>query len=279
MNAFWSVILYIGVAPIIGGLVNGLDRKLSARMQRRVGPPLIQPFYDLLKLLDKETLIVSGLQSLFPLGYLLFIVTTGAIFFAGGDLLLAIFTFTLGSAYLVLGAFSSRSPYSHLGAQRELIQILAYEPMVLITIVGFAMVTGSFNVAEIVQYPKPLIMPLFGIFLGFIFILTIKLRKSPFDLSTSHHAHQEIVKGVTTEFSGASLAMIELAHWYELVFLFGFIALFVACCPLLAVWVIAGVYFLEVVIDNTMSRFKWQLVLLSAWSVTILFGVINIAAL
>ena len=61
-----------------------------------------------------------------------------------------------------------------------------------------------------------------------MFILTIKLRKSPFDLSTSHHAHQELVKGVTTEFSGMTLAFVEIAHWFENVLLLGIVYLFFA---------------------------------------------------
>ncbi len=80
--------------------------------------------------------------------------------------------------------------------------MMAYEPMVLLTAVGFYLVNGSFNIADIVASETMDILFLPGIFLGFLFILTIKLRKSPFDLSMSHHAHQELVKGMTTEFSG-----------------------------------------------------------------------------
>jgi formate hydrogenlyase subunit 4 len=54
-----------------------------------------------------------------------------------------------------------------------------------------------------------------GVFLGLVYILGIKFRKSPFDLSMSHHAHQELIKGTVTEFSGKTLAMVEVAHWYE----------------------------------------------------------------
>ena len=94
-------------------------------------------------------------------------------------------------------------------------------------------------------------------------MLTIKLRKSPFDLSTSHHAHQEIVKGVTTDFAGPNLGKIEIAHWYEYVFLLGVIWLFFAWNPLIAVAAILVAYFLEILIDNTISRVKWQLMLRS----------------
>ena len=64
-----------------------------------------------------------------------------------------------------------------------------------------------------------------------MFILVFKMRKSPFDLSGSHHAHQEIVRGVTTEFSGRTLALIEIAHWYETAVVLGMVALFFASSP------------------------------------------------
>ena len=58
------------------------------------------------------------------------------------------------------------------------------------------------------------------------YALTIKLRKSPFDISACHHAHQEVVRGVYTEYSGPYLALIEIAHWYEVILVLGFCALF-----------------------------------------------------
>ncbi len=58
------------------------------------------------------------------------------------------------------------------------------------------------------------------------YILTIKLRKSPFDLSTCHHAHQELVKGLLTDYSGPFLALTEMAHWFEVVLLLGLCTLF-----------------------------------------------------
>jgi len=85
-------------------------------------------------------------------------------------------------------------PYSTIGAERELLQMMAYEPALLIAALGMYWVTKSFHVSAIVSYSHPLIAVLPGIFISVLFILTIKLRKSPFDLSTSHHAHQELVK-------------------------------------------------------------------------------------
>lgn len=279
MNAWIAVVLYIILAPIIGGLISGVDRKISARMQGRFGPPILQPFYDVFKLLAKQNIVVNKHQKFYVLCFLIFVIITGSIFFAGGDLLLAIFALTLASIFLIVAAYSTYSPYAYIGAEREMIQMMAYEPMVILTVVGMYMVTKSFNVVDIAMYDQPLLYTLPGIFLGFLFILTIKFRKSPFDISMSHHAHQEIVRGVITEFSGAELAMVEVAHWYENVFLLGIVALFFASNPIVAIILALATYLLEIFIDNNNSRLKWQSTLGSAWIVALVLGVGNIAFL
>lgn len=279
MKIVLMIFVYLILAPFIGGFIVGIDRKISAHMQGRVGPPILQPFYDVRKLMSKQTMAVNKSQKFYVLCFLLFIIFTGCLFFAGGDLLLVIFALTLASVFLVMGAYSANSPYSYLGAERELLQMMAYEPMVILTTVGMYMVTGSFSVGDIVTYPQPLIASLPGIFLGLLFILTIKLRKSPFDLSMSQHAHQELVRGLITEFSGSDLAMIEIAHWYETVFLLGLVYLFLGSNPVVAIILVMAVYFLEIFIDNNSARLKWQFTLGSSWLVALILGAGNIAVL
>ncbi|MDF2655419.1 MAG: formate hydrogenlyase subunit 4 [Bacillota bacterium] len=275
-----SIVAYLILAPIAGGLLAGIDRKISARMQGRFGPPILQPFYDFFKLLEKEPITVNKVQDFYVMCFLIFIVITGCFFFAGGDLLLVIFTLTLASIFLVIAAFSSNSPYAQIGAERELLQMMAYEPMVLITAIGFYLINGSFAISEIVSSDKMGIQYLPGIFLGFVFILTIKLRKSPFDLSMSHHGHQELVKGLTTEFSGKTMAVIEIAHWYENIFLLGFVYLFfvntISWSPVLAVAVCLVTYFIEILIDNSYARMKWQIAINASWIVAITLGFVNL---
>jgi len=279
MISIVGAVAFILIAPLIGGLIAGVDRKISAHMQGRVGPPILQPFYDVGKLFEKEKTVANDSQRFYVISYFVFMIFAGALFFAGGDLLLVIFALTLAQIFLVLGAYSANSPYSHIGAERELIQIMAYEPMVIIAAVGMYVVTKSFNVGTIASYPQPLVLFLPAIFIGFIYILTIKLRKSPFDISTSHHAHQEIVKGVTTEFSGPTLGLIEVTHWYETVFLLGFVYLFFAFSPLIGIIAVALVYLLELLIDNASARVKWQLVMRSSWLIAAIVGVVNLAVL
>ncbi len=280
MTSLFTIIGYIVLAPIIGGVIAGLDRRVSARMQSRVGPPILQPFYDVLKLFEKQNLTVNRFHSYFLVCFLVFILVSGSIFFAGEDFLMVIFALTVADTFLVLAAYSTNSPYSSIGAERELLQILASEPMLLLFGVGLYMMTGSFNISTIATSGKALFIYLPGFFLGLAFILTIRLRKSPFDLSTTHHGHhQEIVRGIITEFAGPSLALIEIAHWYETILVLGMIYLFFAFQPVIAVLVTLFVYFAEVTIDNTNARIKWELMLKSAWLVTLVLGVANLVVL
>lgn len=273
------MLVFLVLAPFVGGLLSGVDRKLSARLQGRYGPPLRQPFFDVLKLLRKERIVVNKFQNFNIVLFFVFTIFSGGLFFAGADLLLTIFSLALAGTFFILGGFSVGSPFSHLGAEREVIQVVSYEPMVILMAVGMYQVTGSFKVADLVQYQKPLILYLPGIFAGFLYILTIKFRKSPFDLSMSHHAHQEIVRGITTEFSGPALALIEVTHWYENVLLLGMVYLFFGFNPWIALVVCVATFLFEIFIDMNYARFKWQLTFTSSWLFTAVAGISNIIVL
>ena len=283
VKAIISVIAFLVFAPFVGGILAGLDRKLSAKMQRRVGPPVLQPFYDVAKLFQKEKMTPTAFQDFYVLVFVVFIIASGVIFFMGGDLLLVIFTLTIGAAFLIIAAYSSNSPYAEAGAERELLAMMAYEPMVLLTVIGFYLYSGSFKVSDILAGESMPLLPMIGIFVGWLFILTMKFRKSPFDLSMSHHAHQELVRGMTTEFVGRTMGWIEISHWYENVFLLGFVFLFFANGTWYG-WIIGIVvailaYFVEVLIDNCFARMKWQFAFKSAWIVAVVLGVINLFVL
>ena len=279
MHSLLIVVIYLVLAPLFGGLLAGVDRRISARMQARFGPPILQPFFDIAKLFEKETLVVRRSQNFYILFFLLFVIFTGALFFSGSDLLLVIFALTLAGIFFALGGFKASSPYSFIGAERELLQMMSYEPAVLFAAIGMYMVTKSFQVKEIAAYHELLYPYLPGLLISFIFILPLKFRKSPFDLSTSHHGHQELVKGITTEFSGRALAMIEVAHWYENVLILGFVYLFFAHQPLLAVAATLLIYFFTILVDNTFARVKWQMALASSWIMALIFGLGNIFVL
>lgn len=277
------VIAYLVLAPVIGGLLAGLDRVISARMQGRQGPPILQPFYDLYKLIIKQTTVVNSIQILFVSAYLIFTIFTGALFFGGGDMLLVFFALSMSEVMLVLAAFSTNGPYSSMGAQRELLQMMCYEPMILLVAIGFYEAGGSFMVGNLAQVSSPAILRIPGMFIGFLFILIIKLRKSPFDMSTSHHAHQEMVKGLTVDLSGNYLALTELAEWYDIVLMLGVVGMFfITSNPLsylLAVVVCSLVFFLETFIDNIFPRVKVTTMLAVTWGVILVSAGTNLVVL
>ena len=279
----WTI-AYLLLAPFIGGFLSGLERVIGARMQGRKGPSVWQSFRDVRKLFSKKAQQVNSGQMFLVISYTFFIVATGALFFGGYDLLLGFFTLTTASMFLVAVGSCTHSPYSMLGTNREMLQMMSYEPMVLLTAVGLYLATGYFDVNGIVNCDGMLpIVKLPGVFIGFMFILTIKLRKSPFDISTSHHAHQEIVKGITTEMSGPMLGLFEISEWYEKVFLMAVVGIFfVNSNPLsyiLAFAVMFVAFFLEILIDNSSARLTWEQMLKSSWIVTAVFGGLNIIIL
>jgi ech hydrogenase subunit B len=270
------LIIAIAAAPLVGGFLTGVDRIITARMQNRYGPPVLQPFYDFLKLMGKERITVNQTQMVYVLGHLFFAVAALAMLVLKQDLLMLVFVLAFSAISLIIGAMSVRSPYSKIGAQREIIQMMAYEPVLLLMVVGIYLTTKSFMIESIFQYGKPLLFSLPLVFLAFLYILTIKLRKSPFDFSTSHHGHQELIKGLTTEFSGPQLAIIELTHWFDLVLLLGLISLFFAKPLWVGIVIALASYFMEIVIDNISARMTWKWMLKATWLVGIGAAVTNI---
>ncbi len=285
--SIWSIVgmaAFLIVAPIIGCLLAGLDRKISAGMQGRVGPRLLQPYWDFRKLWQKEDATVNGAQDMYVVLYLIFIVLSGMVFFSGANFLLCVFIQTLGALFLVLAAYASRSPYAELGAEREMVQVMSYEPMVLLVAIGMFMATGTFEVSEVISQELPLVRWLPLIFIGFLYVLTIKLRKSPFDISMAQHAHQELVRGVVTEFSGKTLALVELSHWYETIMFMGWVGMFAMwaggwVAAVVAVVVAVVIWFFEIWIDNNFARVKWQAMLKTSWWVALILGGCNIVYL
>lgn len=230
----------LGVAAfgiIFGLFYKGIDRKLAAHMQGRIGPPLKQPFLDVRKLFVKENIIpenaISWVFNLAPLVGLVAAITIllyipiGGFpalfdgFLAGkGDLILVLYLLMIPSLAMVVGGFSSGSPYATVGAQREMATMIAYEFPLAIIIITIAWrlslestATNVFSLATISS------IPLWGIagplgFVGLIILLFTLLVVTPAELSKipfdSPEAETEIADGLTVEYSGRNLAMFYL---------------------------------------------------------------------
>ena len=113
-------------------------------------------------------------------------------------------------------------------------------------------------------------------FLVLPLVLTIKLRKSPFDLSASHQAHQELVRGILTDFSGPYLGLIELAHYFEIVLILGICSLFWATGLAGMIAVPAAVFVFQILTDTASARMNWRWMWAWAWGIGFPLCLINL---
>ena len=253
-------------APIAVGLILGVDRKVSASVQLRVGPPLLQPWYDLTKLAAKASRPVDRLAAGLVAAQAVVAAAALAVILAGGDLIVAVLVLGAARVLYILAAGAVESPYAQLGTSRELVLLLVTEPLLLLVVIAYGSLNGGFSAAAMVGAdPAAVALPTLGLTLGVL--LAVALRKSPFDLATSHHAHQELVKGSTTEMAGPWLALAELGHWYEVAFILVLIALAAGGSPILAAGLVLATYLVAVIVDNTVPRGTWQAALALGWGV------------
>ncbi len=264
--------LAILFAPIIGGFVYGFERVLKARMQNRQGPSVIQPFYDFFKLLDKRAMIIHSLHASLAILHFFAMWVTLALFILGVDLLMVIFFHLIASFILVIAGFSVRSTYSQIGGVRELLSILSYEPILILSAIAFYMITGSFEVAKIINsdFSFFIVLPLF---IAVLITLPIKLKKSPFDVA---EAHQEIIGGVEIEYSGIFYEALYTAKWLEYIFAYAFIFLFAGSNYILGAILVVFSFLLINLIDNSTPRVSYSQMLKIVFWISLPLAFINL---
>jgi ech hydrogenase subunit B len=214
----FSLVLFV-LAPFLGMFTMGLIRRMSARMQNRVGPPLMQPYYDVRKLLMKEETATNPMIGAWAFAFFLFNALGVIILVTLGDLLIVLVLLGFAQLALSLGGFASSSPYGHMGANRNLLQVLSVEPLLLMIPIAALLLNQNFLVKDLAVNSNMILYFPVGAAVV-VFALVVWMQKGPFDLST---AHQEILYGNLAEFSGKNLALVELGHWFEN---FAFLALF-----------------------------------------------------
>ncbi len=213
---------------IIGLLLAGVDRKVLARMQKRVGPPLIQPFYDFFKLMGKETIVphaanktaflaapVIGFASLVVT--MLFIPVFGYSAFSGsGDLIVILYLLTIPAVALIVGGSASGSPYAGIGISREMVTMMSYEFPLIMVLLAVAKKAGGakllFSLTDIVAWQQSngsgiIHVALIPAALALLLIIPAEVGTQPFDVA---EAETEICEGPLIEYSGAPLAMFKL---------------------------------------------------------------------
>jgi len=227
-----SIILAV-LGAVFGLLFRGIDRKLVAHMQGRIGPPIIQPFRDVRKLLIKETIVPDGAVSwLFNAAPIICLVVTlllvlyipvfgqRALLDGFGDSILILYLLIVPSLAFVAGGFASSSPYATVGAQREMVIMMSYEFSLALVIVAIAWrilpLTDAdpFMLSTVAAYPIwNLVGPLgiVGAVILLFALLTVtpgEVSKVPFDIA---EAETEIAGGILVEYSGRNLALFYLS--------------------------------------------------------------------
>jgi NADH-quinone oxidoreductase subunit H len=267
-------------AAVVGAFLSWFDRKVTARVQFRKGPPVFQPFYDFFKLLlVKETILPKqGSPVIFLLApiFAVFGATMAGIFIllplfnitAGfrGDLLVIFYLLTIPSFSYIIGALASGNPLAAVGASREMKLILSYELTFLLLIAGIIMKCDQqFELSTIIkvqQSGSPFIGSISGVllFIAGLFCIQAKLALVPFDMP---EAEAEITEGIFIEYSGTAYALIKLAKY---IMFFILPALLIALLMngfrlegihlLWAVLKVLGVVLLITLIRNTNPRVK-----------------------
>ena len=167
-------------------------------MQGRVGPPLLQPYYDVRKLIEKDNVSVNSTEGTYITCALVFTLLAGGIFFSGGNLLMSVFVITLSGLFFIVAAYSTRSPYAELGANRETLQVMAYEPMVLFMAVAFYMAAGHVRRPRASsRSTRPWSRPSGSCSWAFCSCSPSSCASRRSTCLYSHHAHQEIVQAAS----------------------------------------------------------------------------------
>ncbi|UCG87172.1 MAG: NADH-quinone oxidoreductase subunit H [Gemmatimonadota bacterium] len=252
-----NVLLALLLAPLYEGIL----RKLRAVIHSRQGPPLTQSYLDLLKLLGKEDLRTSPgalyafapaltLASVLVLATLVPMGTAPPLGFAG-DIIVIVYVAAVSAVLAILTAFASQSPYAFVGGSREMMLLLAVEPVVVVTLIVGAVNAGTLATGDIVTWHTAngptisMVVASVALFLA----LQAQAGKLPFDIP---EADQEIMGGPLVELSGARLALLRWALWAkQLVFAFLLVEIFVP-------WPSTGTYY----IDLTLALAKVLLVLI-----------------
>jgi formate hydrogenlyase subunit 4 len=233
-HAVWQGIFILFGSGLLGLAYKGLDRKLAAQMQGRIGPPLRQPFFDIVKLMAKENVVpdhaVAWLFNLMPVVSLAAVATVlfylplggfAPLLGGYGDLVLVLYLIAVPALAMIVGGFAASSPYASIGAQREMVMMMSYEFPLAIALVSLAWRLSAvlpeaqvFSLQVLAQNPLwGMVGPLgiIGLLLlsGTLFAVTpAELSKIPFDIP---EAETEIAGGLLVEYSGRNLAMFYLA--------------------------------------------------------------------
>jgi formate hydrogenlyase subunit 4 len=220
----FNVLLFLLAAPFFEGVI----RKITAKIQSRQGPPLVQPYYDLLKLLGKDSLNSAGtwpFKAAPLLAFAAILVVTAVIPFgfranalAGRvDILAIIYLLTLGGVAVLIGALASRNTFALIGASREMATMIMVEPILAMTLIMGAVKLHSLSLAAAVPGPVGAAFGGSALLMMAVYLLALQafVARQPFDIA---EAEVELLDGPFIEYSGPNYALFKYAMMMKQMF-------------------------------------------------------------
>lgn len=212
---FLNVILFLALAPLFEGII----RKLTARVQSRQGPPIIQPYFDLLKLLGKENMSADGNWAFKLAPMMAFSSIVAVIAFmpfafqanvlnGSADIITIIYLLTLGGVSVMLGALSSKNTFASMGASREMITMIMVEPVLAMTFILGALKVRSLGIESSIAGISAggYGWSVFLMLAVYLMALQAFVARQPFDIT---EAEIEILEGPFIEYSGPNYALFK----------------------------------------------------------------------
>lgn len=224
LKVLWLSIFNLLLVILLSPLLEGIIRKTKALVQSRIGPPVRQPYYDILKLLGKEELTSSDsflfkYSPLFCFSVILLVSlltpfgVTAPLNMAG-DAIVFTYLLTVAAVFIMLGGISSGSPYALIGSTREMMMILTVEPVLIIALITAGVKSGSLSFAEMtawqVNHGFSFSMTITGV--AFFLAILSQLARQPFDIV---EAETEIMEGPFIEQSGPRLALFKWSFYIK----------------------------------------------------------------
>lgn len=229
MRAILGGAMNVALVLLLAPLLQGVLRKLTARIQSRQGPPLLQPYFDLLKLLGKEDLesgetpvmqrfaawlslaTVLAVACLLPIGF-------GVPMDAAADVILLIYLLTLCGISTLLAGMAAGSTYSLIGINREMMAMITLEPLLAVALIVGALHAGSLRLGAVLNGSVYLAagLPWSGLLMAAVMLFSFQafVQRVPFDVAA---AETELMDGPLVEYSGPKLALFQYAHMARLI--------------------------------------------------------------
>jgi formate hydrogenlyase subunit 4 len=248
LSIFINVLVFFLLAPLFEGIV----RKINAKVQSRIGPPIIQPYYDILKLLGKENFsagnIIFSVAPLFAFASILSVIAFMPLGYRTNrisqyvDIITIIYLLTAGGVAVLLGAISSKNTYAVIGSSREMITMIMIEPVLAISLIMSVLRAKSLNIDLSIFSIVPAGYGIAVVIMLIVYLLALQafVGKQPFDIA---EAEVEILEGPFIEYSGPNYALFKYYLMLKQMFYaFLFVSIFIP-------FIQTGFYIIDILIQ------------------------------